>query len=50
MRKHVVVSVEQAVFQTMMKLDGENMFEVCYIHGYDKLYPSIAKAKPDHLL
>ncbi|MBN1324665.1 MAG: hypothetical protein JW974_00370 [Alphaproteobacteria bacterium] len=50
MRRHGLVSVEQAVFQTMMKFDDKNMFELSYIEGYTELYTSIAKEKADHLL
>ena len=50
MKNHGLVSTEQAVFQTMMKFDTTNMFELSYIHGYTGVYAGVAKEKPDHLL
>ena len=50
MKRHGYVSTEQAVFQTMMKLDVFDMFELSYIHGYTGVYAGVAKEKPDHLL
>ena len=50
MKKHHLVSTEQAVFQAMMKFDTEGLFEVCYIKGYTGVYAAVAKATPDHLL
>jgi len=50
MKNHGFVSTEQAVFQFMMKLDTENMFELSYIHGYTGVYAGVAKEKPDCLL
>ena len=38
------------MFQAMMKLDTDNMFELKYITGYQGLYAKIAKGKPDILL
>lgn len=50
MKKHGFVSTEQAVFQMMMKLDVEDLFELSYIQGYTGVYAGVAKEKPDHLL
>lgn len=50
MKKHGYVSTEQAVFQMMMKLDTDDLFELSYIHGYTGVYAGVAKEKPDHLL
>ena len=50
MKKHGLVSTEQAVFQAMMKFDVDNMFEVSYINGYTGVYAGVAKEKPDNLL
>lgn len=50
MKKHGFVSTEQAVFQAMMKLDIDDLFELSYIHGYTGVYAGVAKEKPDHLL
>lgn len=50
MKKHGLVSTEQAVFQTMMKFDVYDMFELSYISGYTGVYAGVAKEKPDHLL
>ena len=50
MKKHDLVCVDQGIFQAMMKLDTENMFELKYIKGYDGLYNCIADEKSDVLL
>lgn len=50
LKKHRLVCVEQGVFQVMMKLDTDDMFELKYIHGYYGLYAAIADKKSDHLL
>ena len=50
MKKHGLVSTEQAVFQAMMKFDVEDMFELSYIHGYTGVYAGVAKEKPDCIL
>ena len=50
MKKHGLVSVEQAVFQTMMKFDYSNIFELAYINEYVELYTSIARNKADYYL
>ena len=50
MKKHGLVSTEQAVFQAMMKFDIDDMFELSYIHGYTGVYAGVAKEKPDCLL
>ena len=50
MKKHGLVCVDQGMFQAMMKLDTDNMFELKYITGYHGLYAKIAKGKPDILL
>ena len=47
MKKHGLVSTEQAVFQAMMKFDTINMFEVSYIHGYTGVYAGVAKECAD---
>ena len=50
MKKHGLVSTEQAVFQAMMKFDVDALFEVCYIRGYTGVYATVSKEKPDYLL
>lgn len=50
MKKHRLVSTEQAVFQTMMKLDVSDMFEVVYIRGYDGVYSAIADTRVDAII
>lgn len=50
MKKHSLVCVDQGMFQAMMKLDTEDMFELKYISGYRGLYSIIANGKPDILL
>lgn len=50
MKKHNLVSTEQAVFQAMMKIDVDGLFEVSYIRGYTGVYAAVAKKKPDCLL
>lgn len=50
MKKHNLVCVDQGVFQAMMKLDTEDMFELKYIKGYDGLYAKIAEQDYDALL
>ena len=50
MKKHGLVSTEQAVFQAMMKFDIDDMFELSYIHGYTGVYAGVAKSEPDCLL
>lgn len=50
MKRHNLVSTEQAVFQAMMKFDIDNMFELSYIHGYTGVYAGVAKEKPDWVL
>lgn len=50
MKSHGFVSTEQAVFQMMMKLDTDDLFELSYIHGYTGVYAGVAKAHPDCLL
>ena len=50
MKRHGLISTEQAVFQAMMKFDTENMFELSYIHGYKGAYAAIAKEKCDCVL
>lgn len=50
MKKHGLVSTEQAVFQAMMKYDVDGMFEVSYIHGYDGVYAAVAAKNADHLM
>ena len=47
MKRHGLVSTEQAVFQTMMKFDTVDMFEVSYVHGYTGVYAGIAKKQYD---
>lgn len=44
-----LVSTEQAVFQTMMKLDTDNMFELSYETGYVGAYTVIFKKNPDYI-
>ena len=50
MKKHGLVSTEQAVFQAMMKLDVSSTFEIVYISGYAGVYTAIARATPDCIL
>lgn len=50
MKQHGFVSTEQAVFQMMMKLDVDDLFELSYIRGYTGVYAGVAKQKPDCLL
>lgn len=50
MFKHNLVSTEQAVFQTMMKLDVDDMFEVSYIQGYRGVYAAVASNHFDCIL
>ncbi len=50
MKRHGLVSTEQAVFQAMMKFDTVDMFEVSYIHGYTGVYAGVAKKHEDCIL
>ena len=50
MLRHNLVSTEQAVFQTMMKFDVNNMFQVCYIRGYTGVYTAVAQGTADAVL
>lgn len=50
MKRHGLVSTEQAVFQAMMKFDTCDMFELSYINGYTGVYAAVAAAHADHLL
>lgn len=50
MKKHDLVCVDQGLFQAMMKLDTEDMFELKYIKGYEGLYNCIADKQSDVLL
>ena len=50
MKRHGLVSTEQAVYQAMMKFDIYDMFELSYINGYRGVYAGAAKEKPDCLL
>jgi len=50
MQKHNLVSTEQAVFQTMMKFDTDDMFDVVYIRGYNGVYAAIADTRVDAVL
>lgn len=50
MKKHRLVSTEQAVFQAMMKFDVTDMFDVVYIHGYDGVYAAIADTRVDAVI
>ena len=50
MKRHGLVSTEQAVFQAMMKFDIDDMFELSYVHGYTGVYAAVAKSEPDCLL
>ena len=50
MKKHGLVSTEQAVFQAMMKFDVSSMFEIVYVSGYAGVYAAIARAEPDCIL
>lgn len=48
--RHSLICVDQGIFQTMMKLDGENLFELKYVHGYTGLYSAVALGECDALL
>ncbi len=48
--RHNLICVDQGVFQTMMKLDGEHMFELKHINGYRGLYATIANGDADFVL
>lgn len=50
LKRHNLVTTEQAVFQAMMKFDTEHMFELSYIDGYRGVYHGVAKPTPDHIL
>lgn len=50
MKKHGLVSTEQAVFQAMMKFDVSSMFEIVYVSGYAGVYAAIARSTPDCIL
>lgn len=50
MQKHNLVSTEQAVFQMMMKLDVDDMFDVAYIRGYTGVYAAVAGTRVDAVL
>ncbi len=50
MLRHNLISTEQAIFQAMMKYDGEQLFELSYVRGYTGVYTAIAKKDPDHIL
>lgn len=50
MNRHGLTCVDQGVFQAMMKLDIDNMFELCYTNSYRGLYAAVAKKDPDHIL
>ena len=48
--RHNLICVDQGIFQTMMKLDGEHMFELKHINGYRGLYATIANGDADFVL
>lgn len=50
MKKHHLVSTEQAVFQAMMKFDTDDMFEVVWIQHYTGVYAAVAQQKPDCII
>ncbi len=50
LKRHNLVCVDQGVFQTMMKFDTDNMFELRYINGYDGIYNAVANGAPDCML
>lgn len=50
LNRHSLTCVDQGVFQAMMKLDTEKMFELVYVDSYQGLYNTIANGKTDHLL
>lgn len=47
MKKHGLVSTEQAVFQAMMKFDVADLFEVSYVRGYTGIYTAVSRDKYD---
>ena len=50
MLRHNLISTEQAIFQAMMKYDGEQLFELSYVRGYTGVYAAVAREKADHIL
>ena len=50
MKRHGLVSTEQAVFLTMMKFDSGDMFELMYVRGYVGVYGAVADKNPDYIL
>lgn len=50
LKRHNLVTTEQAVFQAMMKLDTIKMFELSYICGYTGVYAAVARKRPDYML
>ncbi|MBR4891900.1 MAG: hypothetical protein IKZ34_01825 [Alphaproteobacteria bacterium] len=50
MKKHSLVCVDQGIFQAMMKLDTDDLFELKYITGYQGLYAKVATGGYDILL
>ena len=50
LNKHGLTCVDQGVFQAMMKLDTDNMFELSYINAYRGMYAGVAKKDADHIL
>ena len=50
MKEQGLVSTEQAVFQAMLKLDTEHMFELCYETNYVGAYTVVLKEFADYQL
>ncbi|MBQ6110088.1 MAG: hypothetical protein IJL05_01785 [Alphaproteobacteria bacterium] len=50
MKEKGLVSTEQAIFQAMLKLDTDNMFELSYEKAYIGAYTVIMKKNPDNVL
>lgn len=50
MKKYDLVSTEQAIFQTMMKFDVYDMFELVYVSGYNGIYNAVMNQPADCLL
>lgn len=50
LNKHNLTCVDQGVFQTMLKLDTDNLFELKYVDSYRGLYSAIANGQPDYIL
>lgn len=50
LNRHNLTCVDQGVFQAMMKLDTDNIFELCYTKSYVGMYAAVARKEPDYIL